>query len=140
MSTDTLTSAEQAKIDRALALELGPVATDAIADLIAIIHRLDGELDESFTDQQPFTVTRVHLRSKWGGGQPGERFRCYLCGYRFRLGDVARWQYTNDTPGAGGNPLVCHECDGTKEEIVARWKQMYAESNGRMWWFCRDLA
>lgn len=92
----------------------------------------------SFTDGKPFTVTADDLRMPWGGGRSGEYFRCYLCGHRFVVGDVARWQYTNDTPGAGGNPMVCQSCDGTKEQIVEKWKQMHAEQKGRMWWFCRQ--
>ncbi len=90
----------------------------------------------SFTDGKPFTVTAEDVHRPWNGGVNGKYFRCYLCGHKFKIGDVARWQFTNDVPGVGGNPMVCQKCDGTKEEIVTKWKQMHAERHGRMWWFC----
>lgn len=89
----------------------------------------------SFTDGKPFIVTDADCHKRWGGGRDGKFFRCYLCGHKFVEGDVVRWQYTNDTD-AGGNPMVCEKCDGTREEILAKWEAMHAEANGRMWWFC----
>lgn len=91
----------------------------------------------SFTDQKPFVVTKEQLTQRWSGGKNGKYFRCCLCGYKFKEGDIARWQYTNDTK-AWGNPLVCQQCDGTKEEIVMKWGKMHEESCDRMWWFCRS--
>ncbi len=90
----------------------------------------------SFTNGKPWIATEKDCNANWSCAKNGERFRCYLCGYRFKPGDQVRWQHTNDTPGASGNPLVCTSCDGTKEEIVAKMKAMYEESTGRMWWFC----
>lgn len=90
-----------------------------------------------FTDGKPFTVLKEDLKRPWSGGRNGEHFRCYLCGYRFKERDTVRWQFTNDVPGAAGNPLVCQNCDGTKEEIVAKWKQMISDAKERMWWFTR---
>jgi hypothetical protein len=91
----------------------------------------------SFTDGKPWTVTEEDLKAPWSGGKSGKYFRCYLCGHRFKLGDIARWQYTNDVPGAGGNPLVCRRCDGTKAEIALKWISMKKEAEGRMWYFTR---
>jgi hypothetical protein len=91
-----------------------------------------------FTNGKPWIATEADCKVSWGGGANGSRFRCHLCGHRFKPGDQVRWQYTNDTPGAGGNPLVCKDCDGTKEEIVEKMKAMYAEAKGRMWWFCQS--
>lgn len=95
----------------------------------------------SFTDGKPFTVTAEHVTLNWSGGPNGRWFRCNLCGHKFKAGDVARWQFTNDIPGAGGNPLVCEQCDGSKEKIVAEWKSMHehAKPDGKMWWFFRHL-
>jgi hypothetical protein len=90
-----------------------------------------------FTDGKPFVATEADCRAHWGGGRNGVWFRCYLCGHKFKPGDVVRWQYTNDVQGAGGNPMVCQKCDGTKDEIVAKWKAMWDDANGRMWWFSR---
>ena len=92
----------------------------------------------SFTDQKPFIVSEKDLKTRWGGGKPGEYFRCGLCGYRFCLGDTARWQYTNDTPEAWGNPMICEKCDGPREEIITKWKRMHEEAKSRMWWFCKS--
>jgi hypothetical protein len=89
----------------------------------------------SFTDGKPFIVKKWDLHAPWSGGKHGKYFRCYLCGRKFTEGDVVRWQYTNDVPGASGNPMVCQNCDGTKEEIVAKWKAMHEEAKGRMWYF-----
>lgn len=92
----------------------------------------------SFTDQKPFKVTAEDIKKPWSGGINGEYFRCGLCGHRFQVGDTARWQYTNNIPGAGGNPMVCERCDGTKDQVAEKWMQMHAEAKGRMWWFCRQ--
>lgn len=89
----------------------------------------------SFTNGLPWTATAEDCQRPWSGGIKGSRFRCYLCGHKFTPGDRVRWQYTNDVPGAGGNPFVCHDCDGTKDEIVAKWKAMYRDAHNRMWWF-----
>lgn len=92
----------------------------------------------SFTDGKPWVATEAECKAQWGGRKGG--FRCVLCGYRFIPGDTVRWQYTNDSPGACGNPLVCVACDGSKEEIVAKMIAMRAETKGRMWWFCRERS
>lgn len=83
----------------------------------------------SFTDGKPRYATKRELGANWSGGKPGEFFRCSLCGYKFQLDDYWRWQYTNDVSGAGGNPMVCEKCDGTKEEIVAKYKRVVAAYN-----------
>jgi len=92
-----------------------------------------------FTDQQPQWATESDLKGPWSGGKNGIYFRCYLCGYKFKLGDYWRWVYTNDTPGAWGNPLVCQDCDGTKEEIVKKWAKMHTEAETKYWWFTRRM-
>jgi len=92
----------------------------------------------SFTNGKSWIATSEDCSRSWGCTKDGKRFRCYLCGYKFVPGDVVRWQYTNDIPGAGGNPLVCKDCDGTKEEIIAKWRAMYDEAKERMWWFTEE--
>lgn len=87
-----------------------------------------------FTDQKPRVATAEDLRMPWGGGAPGERFRCYLCGHRFAVGDEWRWVFTNGTPGAAsGNPIVCAKCDGP--DVVERWTKHAREAETRFWWF-----
>lgn len=92
---------------------------------------------DSFTNGKPRIATAEDLKRPWGGVRDGSRFRCYLCGHRFAVGDVYRWQYTNSVPGTSGNPFVCEACDGP--DVVARWKAMHDEwerdSGGKWWWF-----
>jgi hypothetical protein len=92
----------------------------------------------SFTDGKPTTVIEAHLRASWMGGKNGKYFRCAMCGYRFKLGDVFRFVFTNDMPKAGGNPIVCQKCDGHDEKVRADWAVKCAEnSSERNWWFHR---
>jgi len=64
-----------------------------------------------FTSQLPQIATERDLNARWGGDGPGNKFRCGLCNYKFQLNDYWRWVYTNDIPGAGGNPFICKNCD-----------------------------
>lgn len=89
----------------------------------------------SFTDGKPWTVTEEETHLAWAGGANGKYFRCNLCGHRFKAGDRARFQFTNNVPGAGGNPLVCRNCDGP--DVVERWKQMCIDARTKFWWFNR---
>jgi len=89
----------------------------------------------SWTDGKPFTATEKHCNLPWSGSKTN--FRCFNCGHKFKPGDTVRWQFTNDIRGAGGNPMVCEECDGTKEEIVAKIKEG-KEQVKRLWWFRTD--
>jgi hypothetical protein len=94
---------------------------------------------ETWTNGKPFTATHEHCHvMRWSCGKPGEKFRCALCGHKFVPGETVRWQYTNDTPGAGGNPFVCQSCDGGREAIIAaiitRREELIAPRN---WWFRR---
>lgn len=99
---------------------------------------------ESFTKGLPFLVTADDLRKAWCGARDGRHFRCGLCGHRFQSGDVARWQYTNDMPQAGGNPFVCASCDNGFEGTRAKWAALCAEwrdaIDGKFWKFHRWLA
>lgn len=88
-----------------------------------------------FTNQKPFTVTDKDLRASWSGGKNGIFFRCGLCGYRFQIGDTARWVFTNNVPGAPGNPLVCQRCDG--DDVIDRWKAKWKVFESSEWWWFR---
>jgi hypothetical protein len=96
----------------------------------------------SFTDGKPHVVTHEDLTRPWSGHTDGSHFRCYLCGHRFKVGDVFRWQFTNNVKGAGGNPFVCERCDGP--DVVGRWKAMREEwerdCGGKWWWFVDQEA
>ena len=94
---------------------------------------------KSFTDQKPRIATREDVHARWSGGATGKYFRCALCGHKFKVGDTWRFVYTNDTPGAGGNPLVCETCDGTREKVIEKWKALKIEfDNPKFWRFKRN--
>lgn len=92
----------------------------------------------SFTDGKPWVATAEDCARDWNCGKNGKHFRCGLCGHRFVVGDRVRWQYTNDIPGAGGNPFVCQSCDGP--DMIERWKAKCAEWASDAWWWFRRRA
>lgn len=92
----------------------------------------------SFLDGKPRVATEETIKMPWCGNKQGKYFRCGLCGHRFKVGDVWRCQFTNDTPGAGGNPFICESCDGTKEEIVAKLIALREEFDSDKFWRCRE--
>jgi len=77
-------------------------------------------------------ATEANCKAAWGGGKPGERFRCYLCGHKFAVGDMFRLVYANDRPGTAGNFIVCDKCDGP--DVVERWVAACKEAATRFWW------
>lgn len=90
-------------------------------------------------------ATEKHVKAPWSGGAKGKYFRCAFCGYKFQVGDPWRCQYTNNVQGAGGNPLVCKNCDEYPDEyLIEKWKKkccIWTEMhniNGEWWWFSRD--
>lgn len=93
---------------------------------------------KDWTSGEPFVATKADCKLRWSCGKPGEHFRCAFCGHKFQPGDTVRWQYTNDTPGTGGNPFVCVTCDAPRDvliaEILKRRAELAAERN---WWFIR---
>jgi hypothetical protein len=91
----------------------------------------------NFTNRLPFRATANDLTKPWSGGKNGVYFRCYLCGHKFKEGDIARWQYTNDTPGAGGNPMVCQACDGPRDQVIEKWRALNEEYQHPKFWSLR---
>ena len=94
----------------------------------------------SFTDQKRRIVTEDDLTAPWGGYRDGRNFRCYLCGYRFKVGDGWRWvasggaSFEVDSKRFGCiNFKVCDACDG--DDVRERWAQRYVEFYGddRFW-------
>ena len=92
----------------------------------------------SFTDGKPRVATEADIKMQWSGGKPGQRFRCYLCGHKFAVGDTWRFLYMNGTPGVHcGNALVCEKCDGPDAvERMAAHAKAWAEFREKdaYWW------
>ena len=80
-----------------------------------------------FQHGNPFICDKADCERLWSGRPNGEKFRCGFCGVRFKPGDIVRWQYTNDSHGASGNPFVCTTCDAPKETLVERRREMLLE-------------
>jgi hypothetical protein len=74
----------------------------------------------SYLDGSEQVVTEASLKS-WQKNNPN-KFRCHYCGHKFVIGNKWRCIYTNDMPGAGGNPLVCVECWEGLEYDAAEYK------------------
>lgn len=94
----------------------------------------------SFTNGLRRIATERDCATKWGGDAPGVRFRCYLCGHKFAVGDGWRWQYCGETytstergKAYGAiNFLVCDACDGP--DVVRRWLDRNAEFHSAKFW------
>lgn len=98
----------------------------------------------SFTDGQPFEITEKHLATKWGGYKASKLLRCAWCGHTFQLGDLARWVYTNseEDHSIGGNPFICVNCDGSREQILEKlsaMSQAYKAAEKTYWWFRKEV-
>lgn len=97
----------------------------------------------SFTDQKQRIATAEECRADWGCAKNGERFRCYLCGHRFKPGDKWRWVYTagrgfmtEDGRRFGvTNLMTCDDCDG--DDVVDRWAARNAEFYSARFWALR---
>lgn len=77
----------------------------------------------TFTDGLPHVATEEDLTAPWGGYWDGRRFCCSLCGHRFAVGDVWRWQ---STPPGMPNFFVCQDCDGA--DVSERYRVQFAEA------------
>ena len=81
----------------------------------------------SFTDQKHRVATEEHVKAKWGGVSNGKLFRCYLCGYKFKVGDTWRWVCSK----VFHNFLVCEKCDGP--DINEKWAKHIEELKTKYW-------
>ena len=83
----------------------------------------------SFIDQKFRKATKEHIIAPWGGIRNGKRFRCYLCGHKFQVGDKWRWVIAKKY----GNLMICEDCDGS--DVLERWYKANEELRTRFWWF-----
>ena len=93
----------------------------------------------SFTDQNRRVATDEECHRQWGGEPDGKRFRCGLCGHRFKAGDGWRWVYgdgrgfeTDGKKWGVTNFLTCDSCDG--EDILDRWIERHREFYADRFW------
>jgi len=85
------------------------------------------------------TATEKEIKVRWDGG-PSERFRCYLCGHKFKLGDMWRWVYgdcrtvtdLNGKTWGVMNFMTCADCDG--DDVLDRWVERNQEYYTKFWW------
>jgi hypothetical protein len=83
----------------------------------------------SFTDQKRRVATEQETKARWSGAPPGENFRCYLCGHKFKVGDGWRFVFGQKSP----NFMVCDSCDGS--DVLDRWKEMCRVAKEKYWYF-----
>lgn len=91
----------------------------------------------SFTDQKPRVVTEKHCPGHWGGYKDGRKFRCYMCGHYFKVGDTFRWIMGDKK--CNTNMMVCGKCDGP--DIRYRWAKRvkeYRDLKEKFWWAEED--
>ncbi len=84
----------------------------------------------NFTDQKQRVATSKDVQLPWGGAPNGKRFRCYLCGHRFSVGEKWRWVF--GAPVKTVNFFVCDSCDG--DDVLDRWRKIYDEAYKVYWW------
>lgn len=97
----------------------------------------------TFTDQKRHIATEADCKASWGGEKNGGRFRCYLCGHRFKPGDGFRWiatggkYYTTDEGRKFGtiNFKTCDACDGP--DVIERWLDRNREFSSAKFWALR---
>jgi len=82
-----------------------------------------------FTDQKPHKATEEDIKLPWGGARNGERFRCYLCGHKFEVGDTYRWVYCDEK---WPNFFTCNNCDG--DDVLERFKKHAEDGIKKYWW------
>lgn len=86
----------------------------------------------SFTDGKQNVATQHDVDACWSGEAPGRRFRCYMCGHKFVVGDPWRFVYMNNTRASCGNALVCTTCDG--DDVVERMSAHAERGEKEFWW------
>jgi hypothetical protein len=93
----------------------------------------------SFTDQKRRVATDNDLTRHWSGEPNGKRFRCYLCGVKFKAGDGWRWVYSagatfTTESGKWGmiNFMTCDPCDGP--DVIDRWVKLHEEFHQPKFW------
>lgn len=92
-----------------------------------------------FTQELQTTDEKTVARN-WSGSPNGLRFRCKVCGHRFKVGDRYRFVYANGvgSPTKTGNFAVCEACNDTDEVLLDRMAEIEEEGYRRFWWLVED--
>jgi hypothetical protein len=85
-------------------------------------------------DQKSRIATEEDVPGSWNGYKDGRRFRCYICGHKFKIGDRWRFVYAGDKGYI--NFFVCEKCDC--ENIKEIWIQRNKELKEKFWWALYD--
>jgi len=102
---------------------------------------------DSFANQKPRVATEKDCKARWDGIPDGKSFRCYLCGYKFKVGDVWRWiwgkgSYMQDGKKCGvTNLTVCESCDQSDKNGLGpmeRWIKLHEEYSKDKFWTFRE--
>ena len=75
-------------------------------------------------------ATEEHCKAPWSGSS--SKFRCHLCGHRFKVGDG--WRFVMMS-GNLLNFLVCDDCDDP--HVADVWRERNEElkrARERFWW------
>lgn len=87
----------------------------------------------SFTDGKQRIATDEECKLDWNCGKNGKYFRCFLCGYRFEIGDKWRFIYGMRKTT---NYFACDDCDdGDNESMAQKGCEHYKEYKRRFWYF-----
>ena len=92
----------------------------------------------SFTDQKRRVASEEDCRARRHGGEPGENFRCSLCGRRFKPGDGWRWVYGGHLEhdrASLPNFITCDACDGP--DVCGKWHALWKEFHSDKFWYLR---
>lgn len=114
----------------------GNIESDEFGNIYCYEHLPNGPQKEklpSFTNQRVRVATEKDCRMKWAGGGEGEYFRCYLCGHKFRHGDLFRFVFGREF----GNIFGCRSCDGA--DVLVRWATIVDQSKIKYWWLWKDV-
>ena len=92
----------------------------------------------SWTNQKPFEVTQDHIDARWSGHKRiykdyHQKFRCRLCGHKFKVGDTARFVLGKKI----SNFFVCPDCDG--EDVLDRAIAHYEKSKEEYWYLHEEV-
>jgi len=86
---------------------------------------------KEFTKMKAQILTTEDISCQWG--IDGKGLRCGICGYKFKSGDLCRWQYMKTHI----NIFVCKNCDDTTENLREKIRAIIDEFKSDKFWLAR---